>query len=108
MSVLVRYSPVDVSALPRCSPVDMSVLPRNTTVDVSCMCTCDDDEEEGLSICKIKLSELRTHLDDLITFMDSSSDHEVEPYDSHFRAFRDIIIRNFQNTIEIGCFLEAD
>jgi hypothetical protein len=44
----------------------------------------DDDDEEGPSICKIKLSGLRSHLDDLITFIDSSSDPEVQPYYSHF------------------------
>jgi hypothetical protein len=52
----------------------------------------ESDEEEGPPTCKIKLSELRSHLDYLITFIDSSSDPEVKMYYSHFGAFRVIII----------------
>jgi hypothetical protein len=70
----------------------------------------DNDEEEGPPTCKIKLSELRSHLDYLITFINSSSDPEVQPYHSHFRASRKIIILStkLQNTIEIGCILQAN
>lgn len=45
---------------------------------------------------KIKLSELRFHLDDLINFMDSTSDHEARSYYSHFRDFREIVTHKNQ------------
>jgi hypothetical protein len=48
----------------------------------------NNDEEEGPPICKIKLSELRSHLNDLITFIPSSSDPEVQPYYSSLLSFQ--------------------
>jgi hypothetical protein len=63
MSVLPRYSPVDMSALPRNS----LLMARDRTDEES-----GDYEEEGPPICKIKLSELRSHLDGLIIFIESS------------------------------------
>jgi hypothetical protein len=49
----------------------------------------DDEEEEEPQGCKIRSSQLRFHLDKLIVFTISSSDAEVKPYHSHFRAQRD-------------------
>jgi hypothetical protein len=71
MSVLPRHPPVDMSVLPSSSPVDMSAFPRNSLV-IAPDKTGDEgdgDDEEGLPTYKIKLSELRSHLDDLITFI---------------------------------------
>jgi hypothetical protein len=53
----------------------------------------DDDEEEGPPIWKIKLSELKSHYDDLIPFMNSSSEPEFQPYYSHFWVLTEIIIQ---------------
>jgi hypothetical protein len=44
----------------------------------------EDDEEGGPPICKIMLFELRSHLDDLITIIDSSFDPELQLYYSNF------------------------
>jgi hypothetical protein len=54
----------------------------------------DDDEEEGPPDCKIELSELRYHLNYVITFISSSPGSEVQPYYSHFRILREIIVLN--------------
>jgi hypothetical protein len=61
----------------------MSVLARDKTDQES-----DGDEEGGPLICRIMLFELRSHLDDLIIFIDSSFDPEIQLHYSHFRAFR--------------------
>jgi hypothetical protein len=58
----------------------------------------EEEEEEWPPICKIKKCELRSHLEDLITFIDSSCDLEVQSYYSHSRAFREIIIRKHQTS----------
>jgi hypothetical protein len=84
----------------------MSVLPCNSLVDMSRVCTYDG--EEGPPIFKIKLFELRSHFDDLITYIDSSSDPEVQPYYSYFRALGEIIIRKDQTseTVEVDGFFK--
>jgi hypothetical protein len=69
------------------------VMDRHKTAGES-----DYDEEEGSSIYKIKLSELRSHLGNLGTFINSSSDPEVQPHYSHLRAFREIIVRKHQTS----------
>jgi hypothetical protein len=54
------------------------VMARNKTDEES------DDEEEEPPTCKMKLSELRSHLDYSTIFIDSSPDPEVKMYYSHF------------------------
>lgn len=58
----------------------------------------NDDKEEGRPICKIRLSELRLPHDDFINCINSSSNSEVQPYYSHYGAFRQIIIHKHQTS----------
>jgi hypothetical protein len=53
----------------------------------------DDHEENGPPVCKIRLSELRSHLNELVTFINLSPDPEVQPYYFHCGAFRQIIVQ---------------
>lgn len=58
--------------------------------------TDKEDEEEAEYdmpvVSKTKLSDLRSYLDEVITYIDSSNDPQIQPYYSHFRSFREIII----------------
>jgi hypothetical protein len=47
---------------------------------------------------RIKLFELRYHIESLITFINSLSDPEVQPNYSHFQTFREIIISKHQTS----------
>jgi hypothetical protein len=51
MSVLLRYSPVDMPVLPRYSPVDMSVIPRYSPVDMSVLPHNNRDKTDEESDC---------------------------------------------------------
>lgn len=57
-----------------------------------------DNEEEETAVPKTKLSVIRSHLDDIITFMDNSSDIEIQLYYTHFRNFRELIIKKQQTS----------
>lgn len=50
----------------------------------------EDDEEEETTHLKIKLSVIRSQLDDLIT--DNSSDNKISLYSTHLHHFKELII----------------
>lgn len=52
-----------------------------------------EDSEEETKLPKMKLSVVRSHFDDLITFIDDSSYNEVQLYYTHFPNFEDFIIK---------------
>lgn len=60
----------------------------------------ENNEEEETKCPKIKLSTVRSHLEDLITFIDDSSDNEIQPYYTHFRNFRELIIKKQRTSKE--------
>lgn len=66
----------------------------------------EDSEEEETTLRKIKLSVVRSHLDDLITFIDYSSDNEIQLYYTHFRNFRELIIKK-QRTSKVQTKLDS-
>ena len=60
----------------------------------------EDSEEEKTPLSKMKLSVVRSHFNNLITFIDYSSDNEVQLYYTHFRNFRELIIKKRQTKID--------
>ncbi|XP_022913914.2 tigger transposable element-derived protein 7-like [Onthophagus taurus] len=57
-----------------------------------------EDSEKDETSPKVKLSTIRSHLDDIITFIDDSSDKEMQPFYAHFRNFRELIIKKQQTS----------
>uniref|UniRef100_A0A6P7GP00 Uncharacterized protein LOC114340382 n=1 Tax=Diabrotica virgifera virgifera TaxID=50390 RepID=A0A6P7GP00_DIAVI len=57
----------------------------------------EDSKEGKTTLQKMKFSEVRSHLNDLITFIDYS-DNEVQLYYTQFRNFRELIIKKQQTS----------
>ncbi|XP_069678783.1 tigger transposable element-derived protein 7-like [Periplaneta americana] len=51
-----------------------------------------EEEEEDDKATPEKLAEVRAHVDEVVNFIDSSSDPALEAYGVHFRTFKELII----------------